>query len=214
MILRLSRTAIIAGRSGTATTRMSTRTKTLPTRVAGAKARRRKHFSGRSRTCVKDVSRSDGFEHWKLPNLDFPSFRLGLVAKIMDRLSFRQLAGIGNLSFAEWRVLSRLATAQGGLTVRQIAELAWVDRAEVSRAAAALESRGLTARRDNPRDRRTPILYATREGLALHDPVMRMRQRFHAAVTADLDDAECRQLDALLVKLARRLLQMSTDDSL
>lgn len=162
---------------------------------------------------MQDVSRIEGFEHWKLPNLDFPSFRLSLVAKIMDRLSFRQLAGIGDLSFPEWRVLSRLAIAKGGLTVRQISELAWVDRAEVSRAAAALEARGLTARRENPRDRRTPILYATSEGLALHGPVMRTRRRFHAAVTADLNDAERRQLDELLVKLARRLLRMLTAHS-
>ncbi len=187
---------------------MSRHTK-RPAPRADAKRRREKSFSRAAPSCDEDVSGIEGFEHWKLPNLDFPSFRLGLVAKIMDRLSFRQLAGIGNLSFAEWRVLSRLALADDGLTVRQIAELAWVDRAEVSRAAAALEARGLTDRRDNPRDRRTPILFATRAGLALHDPVMRARRRFHAAVTADLDEAECRQLDALLVKLARRLLMMS-----
>jgi DNA-binding MarR family transcriptional regulator len=190
---------------------MSKLKKTPP---AATKRRQRKSISRTALSYEEDVSRIDGFEHWKLPNLDFPSFRLGLVAKIMDRLSFRQLAGIGNLSFAEWRVLSRLAVAEDGLTVRQIAEFAWVDRAEVSRAAAALEARGLTARRDNPRDRRTPILFATPSGLALHDPVMRARRRFHAAVTADLDDSERRQLDALLVKLARRLLRMSAARSL
>jgi DNA-binding MarR family transcriptional regulator len=182
-----------------------------PARLAGKQAGRRRPARPQPRRSAGDATGIEGFEHWKLPNLDFPSFRLSLVAKIMDRLSFRQLAGIGNLSFAEWRVLSRLAISREGLTVRQIADLAWVDRAEVSRAAAALEVRGLTARRDNPRDRRTPILYATREGLALHDPVMRARRRFHAAVTADLDEAERRQLDELLVKLARRLLRMAAD---
>lgn len=181
-----------------------------PSVSEAAKTRARgRPASRRFRTSVGDTAPIEGFEHWKLQNLDFPSFRLGLIAKIMDRLSLRQLAGVGNLSFAEWRVLSRLAISRDGLTVKQIAERAWADRAEVSRAAAALEARGLTARRDNPKDRRTPVLYVTAEGLALHDPVMRARRRFHAAVIADLTDEERRQLDGLLLKLARRLARMS-----
>jgi DNA-binding MarR family transcriptional regulator len=181
--------------------------------VARKTAARNRPTSTRPQRTVEGIGGLEGFEHWKLPSLDFPSFRLSLVAKIMDRLSFRQLAGLGNLSFAEWRVLSRLAISRGGLTVRQIAERAWVDRAEVSRAAAALEARGLTARRDNPNDRRMPTLYVTEEGLALYGPIMRARRRFHAAVIADLGEEERRQLDELLLKLARRLLRMSADET-
>lgn len=161
---------------------------------------------------LQEIVGPSDFTQWKLPGLDYSSFRLGLVAKIMDRLSCRHLAGLGNLTFAEWRVLSRLAIARGGLTVKQIAERAWVDRAEVSRAAAALEARGLTRRRENPDDGRTPVLYATEEGLAFYQPVMKARRRFHAAVTQDLSEAELEQLDGLLIKLARRLLQMSADN--
>lgn len=148
-------------------------------------------------------------EKWRLPGLDYPSFRLGLVAKIMDRLSCRHLASLGNLSFAEWRLLCRLAISPGGITVKQIAERAWVDRAEVSRAAAALQARGLMTRRQNPKDRRTPILHATQKGLAVYRPVVKARRRFHGAVTEDLSRREIRQLDKILTKLATRLARMS-----
>lgn len=177
--------------------------------VAGKRATAAASSAPAGRDAPQDLVGSGEFAQWKLPGLDYPSFRLGLVAKIMDRLSCRQLAGLGNLSFAEWRVLSRLAISRGGLTVKQLAERAWVDRAEVSRAAAALEARGLTGRRENPEDGRTPVLYATEEGLAFYQPVMRARRRFHASVIKGLSNAELERLDELLIKLARTLLRMS-----
>lgn len=146
---------------------------------------------------------------WIVPELDFPTFRLGLVAKFMDRLTIRQLSEVSDYSYAEWRVLSRLAYHKDGATVGRIASLAWVDRAEVSRAVATLEKRGLVTRRENPEDRRTPILSLTPTGLEEHHRIIVLRGAFHELLVQDLSGAEREQLDQLLDKVARRLLGMN-----
>jgi len=146
-------------------------------------------------------------EGWILPDLDYSTFRLALVAKVMDRLTLRRLSERGETTYAEWRVISRLATMPDGGTVGRIADLAWVDRAEVSRAATALEERGLTARRENPEDRRKPILYLTEAGRAAYIPMARDRGAFHASLVVDLSEEERKTLDRLLAKLAQRIVK-------
>ena len=111
---------------------------------------------------------------WTYPGLDYSTFRLSLVAKAIDRLTLKMLADNCDLTIAEWRVLSRLAPIRGA-SVRDISQMAWVDRAEVSRAAAALEARGLTSRRPDPSDGRSPILFATEQGLALYQRLLPIR---------------------------------------
>lgn len=156
-----------------------------------------------------DEDRLDG---WKLEGLDFPSFRISLLAKVMDRLTNRTLAENSEISITEWRVLTRLTLLPEGLTVRQIAMRAWVDRAEVSRAASSLEARGLISRRENPADRRSPILTVTPAGKKLYKPIMKLRTAFHARIMQNLSGQEIEQLDELLTKLAHNLLEM-TDES-
>ena len=113
-----------------------------------------------------------------------------------------------NCTYPEWRVLSRLGVTVGGATVKQIAEVAWVDRAEVSRAVASLEARGLASRLDNPQDRRAPIHFLTKAGLQHYRRVLEMRSAFHEEVIADLDEEEREALDRILSKLAHRLQAM------
>jgi DNA-binding MarR family transcriptional regulator len=146
-------------------------------------------------------------EGWILPDLDYSTFRLALVAKVMDRLTLRRLSERGETTYAEWRVISRLAMMPQGATVGRIADLAWVDRAEVSRAATALEKRGLTARRENPEDRRKPILYLTEAGRTAYTRMARDRGAFHASLVADLSEEERRTLDRLLAKIAQRIVK-------
>ncbi len=145
------------------------------------------------------------FDGWRVEGLDYPSFRLTLVARLINRLTAQTLSQDSDLSFAEWRVLCRLALAEG-TTVRDIAEKAWVDRAEVSRAAARLEEAGLAARRSNPGDERMPILFATKAGKALYKSLIVARSHFYSAIIADLDESERSVLDKALGKMMVRLL--------
>jgi len=149
---------------------------------------------------------------WVVPDLDYPTFRITLIAKVMDRLTLRRLAQRAVMTYAEWRVLSRLATMPDGATVGQIADLAWVDRAEVSRAASTLEERGLTGRRANEGDKRRPILHLTEKGWAEYQTSVRKRGQFHETLLADLDAGERAELDRLLGKIGNRLTQMLREE--
>jgi DNA-binding MarR family transcriptional regulator len=144
---------------------------------------------------------------WSIPALDYPTFRITLLAKVMDRLTIRELAEATDLTYPQWRVLSRLALTEEGLTVGQIAERAWVDRSEVSRAAAELERRGLATRRSNPADRRTPILTITTAGRAVYEPIQASREQFHEALLADLATDERADLDRLLGRIRDAVLK-------
>ena len=149
---------------------------------------------------------------WVVPDLDYPTFRVTLIAKVMDRLTLRRLARHGVMTYAEWRVLSRLATMPDGATVGQIADLAWVDRAEVSRAASTLELRGLSTRRPNEGDKRRPILHLTESGWSEYRRLAGDRTAFHAELLADLNAAERTELDRLLAKIGTRLTRMIREE--
>lgn len=138
---------------------------------------------------------------WQLHQLDFPTFRMGLLAKLVDRHTIRQLAELFDLTYAQWRVVARLGNAPDGATVGQIAEQAWVDRAEVSRAGSLLESRNLLERRENPSDRRAPILCLTSDGMLLYDRVIKVRASFHRQLTSGLSPDDITILDNLIDKI-------------
>lgn len=155
----------------------------------------------------------DRLDGWNLEGLDFPSFRISLLAKVMDRLTVRELSSVTNLPIPEWRVLNRLALFKEGLTVRQIATNAWVDRAEVSRAASSLEARGLLSRRTNKADRRAPIMFLTPAGEEVYRPLKAHRAAFHARAMRSFRPEERELLDGLLRKMAANLLEMCDEDT-
>jgi hypothetical protein len=66
-----------------------------PRRAAGSHTRRERSAQ----------AGDPAFDGWRVQGLDYPSFRLTLVAKLINRLTAQSLAQDGNLSFAEWRVL-------------------------------------------------------------------------------------------------------------
>jgi DNA-binding MarR family transcriptional regulator len=158
---------------------------------------------------ASDADPADGLAGWVLPGLDFPTFRIAQIGKILDRATLRQMGEQGELSYPEWRVLARLATNPDS-TVGQIADRAWVDRAEVSRAAAALEARGLTRRKRNPQDARTPLLSCTAEGIDVYHRVLEQRQAFHRKLVANLSEEESRLFDAILMKIAREAVKLAS----
>jgi DNA-binding MarR family transcriptional regulator len=167
---------------------------------------------------LKDVAKDEApaerdseINGWNYPGLDFSTFRLVLVAKAIDRLTLKMLADNCDLTIAEWRVLSRLAPAANGATVREISQMAWVDRAEVSRAATALEAGGYTSRRPNPNDGRSPILFITEEGQALYRRLLPIRADFHRTLASDLTDAERAQLDSLLYRIAKKVADLTDE---
>lgn len=142
---------------------------------------------------------------WTVDRLDYPTFRVGLIAKIMDRLTIRQLLESDGMTYAQWRVLARIAAMKDGGTAAQVVELAWVDNAEVSRAITALERKGLLERRKNPSDRRTSILALTADGKVRYAETLQRRSRFHERLLRGLSTEERATLDDLLGRIGSEL---------
>jgi DNA-binding MarR family transcriptional regulator len=130
------------------------------------------------------------------------TFRILLLAKMLDRLNTKILQESAGLSLAEWRLLGQLSM-ESPASVRQLAQWSWVDRAEVSRAAAALEQRGLIRREENPKDRRSPLFYFTDEGRTVVDRVLPLRREFLSSLTAKLSKAQRQALEESLLIIAQ-----------
>jgi DNA-binding MarR family transcriptional regulator len=160
------------------------------------------------------VSSTEILSGWNVDRLGYPTFRITLIAKIMDRITIRYLSESGDLTYAEWRVLARLAMMPDGGTVRQVAELAWVDRAEVSRAVNALESRNLVVRKMNERDRRAPMLLLTKKGVDQYEAALKQRIAFHESLLCDLSESDREMLDSLLFQIAARLSKLMKSENL
>jgi DNA-binding MarR family transcriptional regulator len=142
---------------------------------------------------------------WAVEGLDFPTFRIGLLAKIMDRMTIRQLLDQDALSYAEWRVIARLAAMPDGGTVVQIADLAWVDPGEVSRAVGSLERKEMLVRRKSKSDGRVSIVSLTKAGKAQYRKTLSRRTAFHEGLLCGLSREERAQLDRLLGRIGERL---------
>ena len=148
---------------------------------------------------------------WLIGGRDFLPYRITLLARLLDRQTTRLLSESSGLSVAEWRVLAQLSMASPA-SVRQLADQAWVDRAEVSRAAASLERRGCLERRQNPKDLRSPLLYCTDDGRALAQRVIPSRMQFHKSLTDLLAPAQVAQLEAAMLTLARHCVDQLDDE--
>ncbi|HVV94121.1 MAG TPA: MarR family transcriptional regulator [Hyphomicrobiales bacterium] len=160
-------------------------------------ARRRRNQHDAEAASLGDLSTA-----WNMGGPDYLTLRISFVAKLAERRTTRILSRRYGISVAEWRVLAQL-TGIGPMTVRQLAERSWVDRAEVSRAAASLIERGHVVRADNPRDRRSPIFSATAEGRALAAAIRPTRQRFQETLAGQLSRAD---MDVFLSGLYRLAL--------
>lgn len=139
---------------------------------------------------------------WTLGGADYLPYKISLVAKLLDRRTTRMLAEEFDLSVAEWRVLAQLANTECS-SVRDLAEKAWVDRAEVSRATASLVRRGYVKRHDNPEDRRGPLLSCTKSGQALFRRIKPKRAAFSRSLTGRLERSQVAALEKALLALAQ-----------
>lgn len=134
---------------------------------------------------------------------DLLTYQVCILAKLMDRASAAGLAA-DRLGVAEWRVLAQLAV-RSPATVRGLAARLRVDRAEVSRAAAALIARRLVRRARDPGDARSVLLSPTAGGRALYRAIMPRRVELNRRLLAALTDHEAAVLKAACAKLMRLL---------
>jgi DNA-binding MarR family transcriptional regulator len=97
---------------------------------------------------------------------------------------------------------------QDGRTPGEVAAAVNVSTPAVTKMATRLADAGLIVRRDDDHDHRLVRLWLTEAGRALRLPVQRERRRIERAVTADLSDAERRQLMSALTKIHQSALDL------
>lgn len=140
----------------------------------------------------------------------FLPFQVTILAKLLERRLARMLSEQFGLAVAEYRVLAQV-TMRPGCTVRAIAASTYVDKAQVSRVAAALEEQGLVRRSTRSHDRRSPEFTATQAGRALVDTILPLHRQQEHDLCEHLGAADSERFSTAVGSLIALLGEPSRD---
>ena len=108
---------------------------------------------------------------------DRATFRLHTASRLIQQMSVTKLKAF-ELTQAQWRALLWVCT-QPGATLQHLTAFAQISQPLMSQAVRALEGRGLVSRETPANDKRSSVIVATDEGVALYE------QAFSAMMTVD-----------------------------
>lgn len=141
------------------------------------------------------------------------AYKIGYILNFYREPSFRAIETEFGLTRPEIVILLALHF-RDGITASEFCEFSGHLKAGVSRAAIALDKKGLIRRQTDQADNRRQLLYLTEAGRELYGRyIPALKAREHAMV-ACLSAAECRQLDRLLDKLAAHVPQWGSPSEL
>ena len=104
-----------------------------------------------------------------------------------------------DLTSPQWRVMAHLA--QSSFTAKQLIDLARIDKSTISRAIKQLESRGLIELKADEKDRRSKVLFLTKEGREIYKKLSVSAKAWEKSLLKDLSEQERVTLKAVLHKL-------------
>ena len=137
----------------------------------------------------------------------FLPYRLNVAAAAVSEGLARLYATRFGIGIPEWRVLATVGEFRS-LTATAIGLHAHMGKAKVSRAAAALETRGLIRRAPNPEDLREAFLVLTPEGEAVYAEIVPLALDYARTLTAEFRPGEEAMLNRLIDRLLRRAGEM------
>lgn len=132
------------------------------------------------------------------------SYRLSILARLINRRSTRYFNEQYNLTLAEWRCLAQIALHDKG-TVRDIADRTGSDKGQISRAATSLCAKKYIKRQSNKQDARSGIYTMTRKGEKLYEEILPFRHAENQAVLDILEEKEQAQLISYLDRIYAKL---------
>jgi DNA-binding MarR family transcriptional regulator len=138
---------------------------------------------------------------------DLVSFRVHAVANLLSRgaaLTYRRQFDV---SLMEWRTLALLGAHQP-LSLNALARHAGLDKSQMSRVVAGLIERQYVARGVDTDDARGIALTLTRAGRRVYEGLIAAANRRNHALNSVLSDAERRQLDDMLARLADKAREL------
>lgn len=134
-------------------------------------------------------------------------FRINRFFGVAGALATRLIETQFGLTRREWGVMATLAEVEGLLS-SELADAAKLDRARTSRALGGLEEKGLVLRTPQPGDRRRVLVSLTPQGRAMYECILPVMARFNMEIASSLSAQEQVHLDAMLVKLRAKALEM------
>jgi DNA-binding MarR family transcriptional regulator len=138
--------------------------------------------------------------------------RVTVLSKLMNRLAGRYLAREFDLTIAEWWMLGQL-DQHSPRTLRWLAEATFTDKAQMSRAAAALVERGYVTRQKDPADARSILFCISPQGKSVSDASGTERRDDDRKLLDLLSGEERGSLYASLDRLTTHLLNTAQTDS-
>lgn len=101
----------------------------------------------------------------------FLPYRLSIASNLVSEFISKAYSRLFGLNVPEWRLVAVIAETEG-ITQQEIGSRTLMDKVTVSRAAIALEKRGLIVRVPNPGDGRSHLLSLSAEGQELYRHVV------------------------------------------
>jgi DNA-binding MarR family transcriptional regulator len=144
-------------------------------------------------------------ERWAIVSPRNLPYHILLLGKLIDRVTAQHVRTLADLSLAEWRAMAHIDYLKV-CSAREIANLAFVDPAEVSRAVRSLEERGLVRREVNPKNRKASIVSLTKEGKVVHKKIRGERGQYFEDWVTDLSETDREELYVMLRNIIRRIV--------
>lgn len=157
----------------------------------------------------KDAARGVNIENDGASELEnFLTYKISILAKLVDRRSIHLLTQNFGLRLSEWRVLSQLANRSPS-TVRALADRMKMDKADASRAAATLIEKKYVVRESDEADGRSANFYITLDGLEFYRMILPSRLQENATLSSFLTKEEGVVFQKAISKLTAQLSKES-----
>lgn len=130
----------------------------------------------------------------------FLPYRLTKLSGMISRSLAAKYSKLFDLTIAEWRIVALLGS-HPGLTAREIAPLASLDKVSISRAVERLTKSGRLEKRVLEGDRRSAALFLTKAGKATLTEIIPLAQSYEDQLLAEFSAEEIEVLDSFLNRL-------------
>jgi DNA-binding MarR family transcriptional regulator len=144
----------------------------------------------------------------------FLPFRLSVASNLVSDVIADSYKALFGLKIPEWRALALIGETDG-ITQFEVATRSRLDKVTVSRAAIALATRGLIARKQHPSDGRSQLLTLTTAGRDLYTKIVPEALALEHQLFEGLSEKEVLNFSKTLAKIQRaslNLLQESQDN--
>ena len=138
----------------------------------------------------------------------FLPYRLSIASNTISNVIAGAYRSTFGLTIPEWRLVTVLAEREEA-TQNELATITRMDKVAVSRAAMALEKRGLVGRSPNPDDGRSNLLRLTEQGTALYSEVAPQALSLEKEWLSGFSGADRDRLIKTLLRLEDAAIQLA-----